>query len=100
MECDENSEMSTQEKDINKGIAEYNHAYAVVILKKISLYFTEENFVSDTVMMEKRAEETQELKDFLESTGGCITDDTLYSMKTILQGSIKLYDYYKYNWFN
>lgn len=69
VECDENSEMSTQEKDINK----------------------------DKVMMEKRAEETQELKDFLESTGGCITDDTLYSMKTILQEfmdekSVKLMD--------
>lgn len=43
-------------------------------------------------MMEKRTEETQELKDFLESIGGCITDDTLYSMKTILQGMIKLID--------
>uniref|UniRef100_K1QMK7 Amyloid beta A4 protein-binding family A member 2 n=1 Tax=Magallana gigas TaxID=29159 RepID=K1QMK7_MAGGI len=40
-------------------------------------------------MMEKCAEETQELKelkDFLEGIGGCITDDTLYSMRTILQG--------------
>lgn len=41
-------------------------------------------------MMKKRTEETQELQDFLESIGGCITDDTLYSMKTILQGMIKL----------
>lgn len=46
-------------------------------------------------MMEKCAEETQELKelkDFLEGIGGCITDDTLYSMRTILQGMVK--------WFN
>lgn len=56
-------------------------------------------------MMEKCAEETQELKelkDFLESIGGCITDDTLYSMRTILQGMvkmIKLYDYYREYWF-
>lgn len=56
-------------------------------------------------MMEKCAEETQELKelkDFLESIGGCITDDTLYSMRTILQGmvkKIKLYDYYRKYWF-
>lgn len=53
-------------------------------------------------MMEKRTEETQELQDFLESIGGCITDDTLYSMKTILKGMIQLiqlYDYYTDYWF-
>lgn len=48
-------------------------------------------------MMEKCAEETQELKelkDFLESIGGCITDDTLYSMRTILQGMVKMIKLY------
>lgn len=69
VECDENSEMLTEEKGINK----------------------------DTVMIEKCAEETQELKGFLQNIGGCITDDTLYSMKIILQEfmdekSVKLMD--------
>lgn len=44
-------------------------------------------------MMEKCTEETQELKelkDFLEGIGGCITDDTLYSMRTNLQGMVKM----------
>lgn len=69
------------------------------------LLSAEESFVSDMAMMEKCAEETQELKelkDFLESIGGCITDDTLYSMRTILKGMvkmIKLYDYYREYWF-
>lgn len=92
--------MLTQEKGINKGIAKLNHAYAVMILKKMLLHCTEENFISDTVMIEKCAEEIQELKGFLQNIGGCITDDTLYSMKIILQGSIKFYNYYKDNWFN
>lgn len=69
IECEENSEISIGESDFNR----------------------------DTTMMKKRTEETQELQDFLESIGGCITDDTLYSMKTILQEfmdekSVKLMD--------
>lgn len=72
IECEERSEISIKESDFNR----------------------------DMAMMEKCAEETQELKelkDFLESIGGCITDDTLYSMRTILQEfmdekSVKLMD--------
>lgn len=72
IECEERSEISIKESDFNR----------------------------DMAMMEKCAEETQELKelkDFLEGIGGCITDDTLYSMRTILQEfmdekSVKLMD--------
>lgn len=40
------------------------------------------------MMEEKTVEGFQEFHAFLEKIGGCITDGTLHTMKTILQGRI------------
>lgn len=54
------------------------------------LYFKEKNFVADMSICKTHPSDLQKFRTFLETTGSCITDDTLQDVKTILRGMFKM----------
>lgn len=54
------------------------------------MYFKEKNFVADMSICKTHPTHLQKFRTFLETTGSCITDDTLQDVKTILRGKFKM----------